>query len=498
MERLSALDASFIQMEDGIAHMHIAGLCVFDGPAPTLAELHALLESKLHLIPRYRQRVRSVPFELGRPVWVDDPHFRLDYHVRHTALPTPGGDAELVTLMGRLMSQPLDRNRPLWETWLVEGVDDDRWALVFKVHHCMVDGVAGVELLTVLLEMTREVDLAAPRPWTPSAEPSGPAMAIDAWKGLAVDVVDGARALPTLAMNPRRSVRSVTDFGRGIGGFVRNLTAPRRLSIEGSIGPHRTWAHSSASLTDVAAIRAEYGGTVNDVVLSAISAGFRDLLRSRSDDPDDAVVRSLVPVSVRGTDGRGVPDNRVSTLLYLLPVHIDDPVERLRAVHDEMAELKGSHMAEAGETVTRIGDLAPPMVVGTVVRLGVRAEHVLPQRIVHTVTTNVPGPQFPLYCLGREMLEYRPFVPISHGVRIGTAILSYNGRLAFGVTGDLDTAPDVAVVADGAARSIRELARSIDRKAPARKAPAGKAPAGKAPAGKAAAGKAAARKVEER
>ena len=465
MERLSALDAGFIYMEDGIAHMHIAGMCIFDGPSPTLAELHTLLTAKLHLIPRYRQRVRSVPFELGRPVWVDDPHFRLDDHVRHTALPAPGGDAELTTLMGRLMSQALDRDRPLWETWLVEGVEDGRWALVFKVHHCMVDGIAGVELLTALLDLSPDVDLEQPRPWTPSPEPSGAALAIDAWRGLAVDLLDGALALPGLATDPRRAIRSVTDFGRGVGGFVRNLTAPRRLSIEGSIGPHRAWAHSSASFDDVSAIRAAYGGTVNDVVLAAISAGFRELLSSRGDDPDTAVVRSMVPVSVRGTDGRGVPDNRVSTLLCKLPVHLDDPVERLRAVHQEMAEQKGSHMAEAGETVTRIGNLAPPMVVGTLVRLGIRAEHVVPQRIVHTVTTNVPGPQFPLYCMGREMLEYRPFVPISHGVRIGTAILSYNGRLAFGVTGDLDTASDVAVVADGAARSIGELARSAGPKA---------------------------------
>ena len=460
MQRMSALDAGFISMEDGIAHMHIAGLCLFEGACPTSDELEALLASKLHLIPRYRQRVRSVPLELGRPVWVDDPHFRLGFHVRHTALPAPGDDAQLDRLMGRLMSQPLDRNRPLWEAWLVDGIEGDRWGIVFKVHHCMVDGIAGVGLLTAVLDLSDEVHPGEPLPWTPSKQPSGAALTVDAWRGLAADVVGSARQLPALASDPLRAVRSAKELGRGLGGFVGNLTAPRRLSVEGSIGPHRAWAHSSVDLDDVSAIRSRYGGTVNDVVLAAIASGFRDLLSSRGEDPDRAVVRTLVPVSVRGSDGRGVPDNRVSVLLCRLPVHLDDPLERLRAVHDEMAESKGSHMAETGEAVTRLGDLAPPMVVDAVLRLGTRAEHVVPQRIVHTITTNVPGPQFPLYCLGHEMLEYRPFVPITHGIRIGTAVLSYNGRLSFGVTGDLDGAPDVAVVADGAAAAIAALAGS--------------------------------------
>ncbi len=458
MQRLSALDASFISMEDGIAHMHIAGLCLFEGPAPSSEEFEALLLSKLHLIPRYRQRVRPVPLELGRPVWVDDPHFRLAYHLRRTALPAPGGDAQLEQLMGRLMSQPLDRNRPLWETWLVDGVEGGRWGIVFKVHHCMVDGIAGVELLTVLLDTSPDVQPVEPQPWTPSPEPSGAALTLDAWRGLGADVVESVRKLPALAGDPRGAVRSATDFGRGLGGFLGNLTAPRRLSVEGAIGPHRAWANASVDFDDVSAIRSRYGGTVNDVVLSAIGGGFRALLASRGDDPDHAVVRTLVPVSVRGGDGRGVPDNRVSVLLCRLPVHLDDPLERLRLVHDEMAETKSSHMAETGEAITRIGNLAPPMVVDSVLRLATRAEHVVPQRIVHTITTNVPGPQFPLFCVGREMLEYRPFVPITHGIRVGIAVLSYNGRLSFGVTGDLDGAPDVAVVADGAAEDIRALA----------------------------------------
>jgi diacylglycerol O-acyltransferase len=229
------------------------------------------------------------------------------------------------------------------------------------------------------------------------------------------------------------------------------------LSIEGTIGPHRAWAHSSASLDDVRTIRSEFGGTINDVVLAAVSGGYRELLLSRGEDADQAVVRSGVPVSTRHDEGHGVPDNRVSTLLYDLPVHVADPVERLELVHEQMTELKASHMAEAGEAVTAIGNLAPPMVVGALSRLAMSAMHRLPQRSVNTITTNVPGPQFPLYCGGREMIEYRPFVPISHGVRVSTAILSYNGRLYFGVTGDYETAADVDVLASGASRGIEQL-----------------------------------------
>ena len=444
-------------MDDGVAHMHIAGVCIFGNPPPSIERFSALIASKLHLMERYRQRVRTVPLELGRPVWVDDPHFALDYHVRHTALPAPGDDHELFGLMGRLMSQPLDRDRPLWEAWLVEGLADERWAIIFKLHHCMVDGVAGVELLEVLLDISPDTVVGEPEPWEPSPEPRGVAMMFDAWGGLIGDAIGWARKAPDAALHPLAAIRSISDTAQGIGGFLAHLTVTPRLSIDGTIGPHRVWASSSSSLEDVRTIRQAFGGTINDVVLAAVSGGYRELLASRGDDPDTAIVRSGVPVSVRTESGHGVPDNRVSTLLYELPVGIADPVERLGAVHDRMGELKGSHMAETGELLTSIGNLAPPMILGAATRLALRSERGHPQRVVNTVTTNVPGPQFPLYCLGSEMLAYLPYVPISYGVRVGTAILSYNGRLYFGVTGDYDSAPDVAVAADATAGAINEL-----------------------------------------
>ena len=457
MERLSALDAEFLHLEDGIVHMHIAGSCVFDDPAPPFDELEALVASKLHLIPRYRQRVRTVPFELGRPVWVDDPDFDLGYHLRHTALPAPGDDAAFCRLVGRLMSQPLDRERPLWEAWLVEGLEGGRWALVFKIHHCMVDGIAGVELLTVMLDLQADRSIGHAQPWVPRPEPPGALKVVDAWYGLATTIGSMLSAFQRSVRRPTALVRSSLSTVEGALRFLPRLAPTRPLSIEGRIGPHRVWAHSSANLGEVKAIGATFGCTVNDVVMAAVTGGYRALLMERGDDADQAVVRSLVPVSTRHDDGHGIPDNQVSALLLELPVGVDDPVGRLQAVHREMAALKSSHSSQAGEAVVTIGDMAPPMAVATFSRIALRSARRFGQRSLNTVTTNVPGPQFPVYCLGREMREYLPFVPITHGLRVGTAILSYNGSVFFGVTGDYRTMPDIGILARAAASGIEEL-----------------------------------------
>jgi WS/DGAT/MGAT family acyltransferase len=456
MDRLSTLDAEFLHLEDERTHLHIAGIAVFEGPVPTLDEVTGLIKGKLHHIPRYRQRVRDLPLELGRPVWVDDPHFNIEYHVRHSALPSPGDDAALSRLMSRLMSQPLDRNRPLWEAYLVEGLPDGKWALIFKVHHCMVDGVAGVGLLTVLLDIAPDPEVPIPAPWWPTPEPTRAAMVVNAWLGLAGDAAGrGVRAAATVA-HPREAAEQAWQTALGASRYIRHLGARVPTSLEGAVGPHRRWTHVTVDLAEVKRIGKAMGGTVNDVVLAAVTAGWRAYLEHR-EDPLDEAVRTLVPVSVRHGDGVGVPDNRVSAMLAELPTHLSDPKERFDAVREEMAELKASHMAEAGEWVTSVGDLMPPMIVGTASRLAMRALKNRAQRAVTTVTTNVPGPQFPLYCLGREMLEYRPYVPIAHGASVTTAILSYNGHLDFGITGDYDRAPDIEVLARGIAHGIEEL-----------------------------------------
>lgn len=470
MERLSVLDAEFLHLEDGIAHMHIAGLSVFEGPSPTVGALTEMVASKLHRIPRYRQRVRSVPLELGRPVWIDDPHFDLDNHVFRTVLPAPGDKTALCSLMARLMSVELDRYQPLWELYLVEGLADGRWGLISKVHHCMVDGVSGVDLLSILLDVEPQLKRLEPVPWSPSPEPSGAAKVIDAWAGLASDLGGLMGAAPAALRHPMGSLRQVRDIGSGLIRFAQHLRATTPTTLEGAIGPSRSWAYSSVPLDDVRAIRAQVDATLNDVVLGVLAGAYRALLLHRGEEADHTVLRSLVPVSVRAADAHGIPDNRVSAVLLELPVHLGDPLERVQAVHRAVQQLKASHMSDAGELVVRLGDLAPPMVVGNLMRTATRLLSKVQQRSVNTVTTNVPGPQVPLYCLGREMLAHYPFVPLSHGVRVGTAILSYNGRLAFGVTGDHDTAPDVDVLAAAIPVGFDQLRARLAPGSPRRRA----------------------------
>ncbi len=294
---------------------------------------------------------------------------------------------------------------------------------------------------------------------------------LNAWTGLARDAWATAGGITRGVVHPATAALATIGTARGLARFARQLGATPPISIQGAIGPHRAWAHSEASLDDVRAVRAAFGGTINDVVLAAVAGGYRDLLLTRGEDPNHAVVRSAVPVSTRHHDALGVPDNRVSTLFYDLPVRIPDPLERLRLVTTEMTDLKASHEAEAGEAIVTVADLLPPMVIGPVSRLVMRTLHRLPQRAANTIVTNVPGPQFPLFCLGRMMLEYRPFVPIIHGIRVSTAILSYDGRLFFGVTGDGATAPDVDVIARTTTKAIARLAErahtAVDKPAPA-------------------------------
>jgi diacylglycerol O-acyltransferase / wax synthase len=480
MDRMNPLDAEFLYLEDGTAHMHIASCAIFEGPAPPYEELVERIRSKLPLVPRYRQRVRFVPFDMRRPFWVDDPHFNLEYHVRHSALPPPGGKAELCRLMGRLMSQELDRNRPLWEAWVVEGLDGGRWAVVSKLHHCMVDGVAGVDLMSVVLDLEREPAPAVADDWEPEPQPSALRLAIDGAVNIVASPREQLRAARMALHAPRRALARGWTIAAGLLSYGSALRPTPPTSLDGTIGPHRRWTYAGATLADVRTIRHAFGGTVNDVVLAAVTSGFRDLVVARGEDPDQVALRTLVPVSVRDESGNGVYDNQVSAIFLDLPIHVEDPLERLAAVHEEMDRLKGSHEAEAGQALTQLAGAVPPTFMAQGTRLVSRLVARVPQRTMNTVTTNVPGPQFPLYFAGREMLEYIPFVPLGPGVRIGVAILSYNGQLQFAITGDYDTAPDIGVLADGVDAALATLlraagdgsARSGNRRTRTRKTPA--------------------------
>jgi diacylglycerol O-acyltransferase len=460
MDRLGPLDALFLNAEDGITHLHIASCAVFAGPPPSFDDVVALIASKLPLLPRYRQRLRAVPGGLAHPVWVDDAGFNLDYHVRHSALPAPGGEAELEHLMGRLMSQELDRARPLWEAWMIDGLSDDRWALVSKVHHCMVDGVSGTDMMAVLLDPDPEAVTGPPDVWDPQPEPTDVRLVLDGAAELAAVPWRVARAVAGNLRAPRAAWRSATDVLAGIGSFARVVRPAPAVSLEGGIGPHRVWAAARSTLADVGAIRRAFGGTVNDVVLAAITGAFRDVLLQRGESLDGVVLRSLVPVSIR-VAGDTTPNNQVAPIIAELPIDLADPLERLAAVRERMQALRESHQVDAGSAALTGAELTPAALQALTVRAATALLRRAPQRSVNTVTTNVPGPQYPLFALGRGMLEYLPYVPLSSGVRVGVAIVSYNGHLAFGVTGDYDTAPEVHFMAErieGQIATLRELA----------------------------------------
>ena len=397
--------------------------------------------------------MRFPPLALARPIWVDDSHFHLEYHVRRTALPAPGGDAELRNLVGRVMAQKLDRSKPLWEMWIAEGLGDGRWALVNKLHHCMVDGVSGTDLLSVVFDDERRAPPAEIAPWEPAPQPSTPRIVGSALAHRATSPYEGARSLWSTARDPRRAVGQAAEIARAVTSLRALLRPPPGISLNGAIGPHRRWAWARGRLADVKAIRTEYGGTVNDVVLAVVARGFRDLLLGRGESVESRAVRTMVPVSVRTPAERGTYNNKVSAMFAELPVQIADPAERLAAVRTQMQGLKESHQAVAGSTLTSLGGFAPAMLLAMAGRVATRT----PQHSVNTVTTNVPGPQHAIYFAGHRMLEYFPFVPLAGHVRIGVAIVSYDGALNFGVTGDYETAPDIQVLCDGIEAGIGEL-----------------------------------------
>jgi len=469
MERMNPLDATFLHIEDGTSHMHIASAAIFEGPTPPFQTLVDLMAAKLPLVPRYRQRVRFVPFDLGRPVWVDDPDFNLAYHMRRTAVPPPGGEAELRTLMARLMTYELDRDRPLWETWVVEGLEDGRWAMLSKVHHCMVDGVSGTDLMGVVLDHSADAapdpNLPLVDPWVPEPAPSSWQLVNDALVQRMRSPYEMYRAMRAALRTPSQAFRKSLDVGRGVWAMGGNIVHPTpRTSLDGPIGPARRWAIARTTIDDVRVVRRSLGGTLNDVVLAAVSNGYRELILHRGEDPDAVVLRALIPVSVRSPSARGVYDNRVSSIYLDLPTHVADAEERLGEVRARMDALKASHETEAGEAIMALATYGSGAIQGPMMRTASRILHRYPQRAVNTVVTNVPGPPQPLYACGRRMLEYIPYVPLSHGVRVGVAIVSYDGKLALGVTGDYDTAPDVEVLAKGIEQGMADLLDAARRR----------------------------------
>jgi diacylglycerol O-acyltransferase / wax synthase len=454
-DRLTGLDASFLALEEGGAHMHVGSVLLFDGEAPGYDDFVAHLEHRLALVPRYRQKLAFPRLVQSRPVWIDDPHFNAGYHVRHTGLPEPAREQELRRLAGRIFAQRLDRSKPLWELWLVDHVERDRFAVIAKTHHCLVDGISGVDITTVLFDLDHAPpEQPAPEPWVPRPEPTQAALVADALAERAAGPLGLARAAARAATRPQDAIAAGRTALGGLAAITQaGLSGSPRSPLNVRIGPHRRFAWVEAELDTLKEIKDALGGTVNDVVLTVVTGALRShfLAHGYSTEED---LKAMVPVSVRAENERGALGNKVSAIYAPLPIGLEDPIARFRVVHEVTRDLKASGQAVGAEMITSLADFAPPTILSQAMRLQAA------QRFFNLTVTNVPGPQFPLYLLGRRLCHVYPLVPLADGCALGIAIMSYNGRIDFGLVSDYDALPDLDDVAAAVDAAIDELAAS--------------------------------------
>jgi diacylglycerol O-acyltransferase len=478
-DRLTALDSTFLHLEDhSSAHMHVASVMVFDGQAPTLKELVEHVQGRLHLVPRYRQRLAYVPFDQGRPVWTDDPHFNPYYHIRHTALPKPADDAALKRLAGRLFSQRLDRSKPLWEIWLVQSMSGGRFALVAKTHHALVDGISGVDITTVLFDTAPDPAPTAPAsPWSAKPLPGQAKLLGEALIERSTVPAEMARGARALLRAPRRAVAQLKDGFASVGATtLAGISAPAPPSpFNVDIGPHRRYTFVDADLATFKAIKDSLGGTLNDVVLASVSLALGRYLRSHDHDTDGLVLKAMVPVSVRSKEQRGALGNQVAAMWAPLPVGVENPAQCLHEISAAMEDLKKGGQAVGAQVLTNLAGFAPPTILSQAARLQAR------QPFFNLVVTNVPGPQFPLYLLGRRLRVLFPVVPLAQRQALGIAVMSYDGHLGFGLLGDYDALPELDKIALDLQRAIASLARAAGVRPPSRRGASGR-PARKAKA----------------
>jgi diacylglycerol O-acyltransferase / wax synthase len=457
-DRLTALDSTFLHLEDhSPAHMHVASVMVFEGDAPTHQELVEHVLGRLHLVPRYRQRLAHVPLGQGRPVWTDDPHFNPYYHIRHTALPKPAGEADLKRLAGRLFSQRLDRSKPLWEIWLVQAMAGGRFALVAKTHHALVDGISGVDITTVLFDTAREpVPTAPATPWSAKPLPGSAKLLGEALIERSTAPGEMLRGGRALLRGPRRALAQVKDSLASIGATtLAGISAPAPPSpFNVEIGPHRRYTFLDADLDTLKAIKDSLGGTLNDAVLASVSLALGRYLRRHGHATDGLVLTAMVPVSVRSKAQRGALGNQVAAMWAPLPVGVEKPAEALRKIAAAMEDLKKSGQAVGAQVLTNLAGFAPPTILSQAARLQAR------QPFFNLVVTNVPGPQFALYLLGRRLEVLYPVVPLAQRQALGIAVMSYDGHLGFGLLGDYDALPDLEDIALDLKWAIASLARA--------------------------------------
>ncbi len=443
-DRLSALDAAFLAIESADVHMHVASVGVFErGPLHgadgsfDIERVRRAMQTAIQDTPRFRQRIAWIPF-FDHPVWVDDERFNLAYHVRHTGLPRPGDERQLKRLAGRILSQPLDRGRPLWEMWVVEGLEEQRFAVITKVHHCLIDGVSGVELLATLLRTTPDPTVEPARRWLPRPAPSGLRLAADECARRASLPFALLGAGRRVLSDPGTAWRGVRDAAEGlIESTAPTLqpTTPTPLNVD--IGPFRRFDWARFDLDAVKEVKNRLGGTVNDVVVATVAGALRLFLRQRGERVEDLRVRAMLPVSTRSAAERGRLGNRVSFMMSPLPLDEADPRRRLQRVTETTSRLKGSKQVHGFDFIGTLSDWISPSIAAGFARLGGRG------RVYNLVVTNVPGPPFPVYMLGSRMQSIFPLVPLYTNQALGIALFSYEGVLHWGFNADWEAVPDL-------------------------------------------------------
>ncbi|MGE0067823.1 MAG: wax ester/triacylglycerol synthase family O-acyltransferase [Solirubrobacterales bacterium] len=456
LDRLTAVDASFLTNESSSSHMHVGAILIFEGPPPKYVDLVEHVRGRLSQVPRFRQKLVVPPLEAGRPLWADDVNFNLTYHIRHTALPEPGGEAQLKRLAGRVFSQQLDRSKPLWELWLAQGLERDRFAILTKTHHAMVDGISGVDIGTVLFDLEPIPEPAeVSDDWVPQPEPGTTELVARGIKdGAAIPVKAAERAFEAVR-KPEKAARKAVEALEGITEIVTAFADPAPdVPLNQPIGPHRRYIWARSELATFKKIKDALGGTVNDVVLAVVTGAVRTWLHGRSIRTEGLELRALVPVSIRSEDERGNLGNRIALMRGPLPVYVEDPVRRLRTISQAMEGLKRSKQALGAEVISRFNDFAPPTLLAQASRINFST------RLFNMIVTNVPGPQIPLYVLGRELEEVFPvaFLPQNHTLAV--AIMSYNGKVGFGLLADYDSMEDIEVLSEALDESLAELERA--------------------------------------
>ena len=460
-DRLSPLDVSFLYMETPTTAMHVGGVAIFDPPATGFDydRLVELISQRITLVPRYRQKVKLIPGRIANPVWVDDESFDVTYHVRRSALPKPGTDAQLRDLVGRLQGRPLDRSRPLWEIYLVEGLERGRVGIITKTHHAMVDGVAAVDIGTVMLDLTPEPREVPTDDWRPSREPGRAALVAGAVTDLVKRPTQAIDTTRSAIVDVRATAGKVAGVASGVLQSVVSMAKPAPSSpLNVRIGEHRRFAMADTDLDDYKLIRKTHGGTINDVVLATVSGALRSWLLTRGESVNAATtIRAMIPVSVRSGGQEGPSGNRVSSYFVDLPVGEGNPVMRLHQVSFAMRGHKESGQSVGAEALVQMSGFAPP----TIHSLGARVASGMTRRLFNVVVTNVPGPQFPLYAAGARMLAMYPVVPLAKGQAVSIGLNSYDGGVYYGLNADRDAMPDIDVLADLIEESLSELVGTV-------------------------------------